>query len=529
MNRAAVAAAICGITLLTFFVFPGHTWLQQDTQIYVPILEHLEHPQVLQRDLLVQYPHVSFTIYDEVAIGLRRITGLDFEYVLGGLQIIFRAFGIWGVYLLALSAGLELWGALFVAAVFSLGATIAGPSVLTFEYEPTPRAFALPLVFCAIGLVTRQRYRAAGIAAAAAFLIHAPTTLPFWVAMPWITSRTRRKALPVWLALACAGVIMAIAVALQTGPHDNQEFFARLTSAQESVQRLRAAYNWISSWPAHVIAQHFVLYGIGLLAWWRVRRRLNPEFRAFALILPAIGILSMPLSYFFLEKVRWTLIPQLQPVRTLLFIAAFAVILGAIAAIRAGNVWKSIAWCALVFYIPMRAELLTAPSWRIVLTMLFLAFATPLSLRRSSAWPLVPALFAFVWIPFAGGVRNYPNLHTQQVHQLADWARRNTAPDAVFLFPDAGKDLASGIFRVEAGRAIYADWKGGGQVNYLKEFADEWRVRWELINEIGFTDDAIPRYRSMGIQYLVVQPSHAFTTIEPVYHNSLYAVYRIAG
>jgi hypothetical protein len=260
-----------------------------------------------------------------------------------------------------------------------------------------------------------------------------------------------------------------------------------------------------------------------------VRRWLNPEFQAFALILPAIGILSMPLSYLFLEKLRWALIPQLQPVRTLLCIAAFAVILASVAAIRARNIWESIAWCALVFYIPMRTELLTAPSWRIVLTMLFLAFATPLFLRRHSAWPLVPALLAFVWIPFVGGVRNYPDLHTPQVHALAEWAQRNTAPDAVFLFPDAGKDLASGIFRVEAGRAIYADWKGGGQVNYLKEFADEWRVRWELINEIGFTDDAIPRYRSMGIQYLVVQPSHVFTTIEPVYHNSLYAVYRIAG
>jgi hypothetical protein len=216
-----------------------------------------------------------------------------------------------------------------------------------------------------------------------------------------------------------------------------------------------------------------------------------------------------------------------------LFIAGFAVILGAIAAIRAANLWESIAWCALVFYIPMRTELLTVPSWRIVLAMLLLSLLwgrlQPAGRIHPALTTLAPALLAFIWMPHAGGVRNYPDLHTPQVHALAEWAQRNTAPDAVFLFPDAGKDLASGIFRVEAGRAIYADWKAGGQVNYLKEFADEWRVRWELINEIGFTDDAIPRYRSMGIQYLVVHPPHGFTTIEPIYHNSLYAVYRIAG
>ena len=73
--RLAVAAAICGLALLTFFQFPGHTWLQQDTQIYAPILEHLRDPNALDRDLVVQYPHVSYTLYDEFTIGLQSLTG----------------------------------------------------------------------------------------------------------------------------------------------------------------------------------------------------------------------------------------------------------------------------------------------------------------------------------------------------------------------------------------------------------------------------------------------------------------------
>ena len=37
LSGALVAAAILTITALGFFIFPGHTYLQQDTQIYVPM------------------------------------------------------------------------------------------------------------------------------------------------------------------------------------------------------------------------------------------------------------------------------------------------------------------------------------------------------------------------------------------------------------------------------------------------------------------------------------------------------------
>src|ERR1700753_436160 len=92
--RLASAVAVIGLALLTFFQFPGHTWLQQDTQIYVPILEHLRDTATLDRDLVVQYPHVSFTLYDEITLVLRKLSGLDFQYVLGAEQVLCRAIGI---------------------------------------------------------------------------------------------------------------------------------------------------------------------------------------------------------------------------------------------------------------------------------------------------------------------------------------------------------------------------------------------------------------------------------------------------
>ena len=73
MNRYAIAAAVVALALLTFYQFPGHTWLQQDTQIYVPILEHQRDPTVLRNEILAQQPHVAFTLYDEIARFLRPV------------------------------------------------------------------------------------------------------------------------------------------------------------------------------------------------------------------------------------------------------------------------------------------------------------------------------------------------------------------------------------------------------------------------------------------------------------------------
>ena len=209
MNRLATAAAsvtvrvavIGALALLTFFGFPGHTWLQQDSQIYVPILEHLRDPAVLRNDILVQQPHVAFTLYDESAIALRAISGLGFREVLAVTQVVTRALGIWGLLLMAEAIGLGFAPALLVAGICSLGVVIAGPSVLTVEYEPTPRAFAVPLLICGVGLAARRRYWGAGIAGAVAFLYHPPTALPFWgvycVLLLWPAKPAVRRAFSV--------------------------------------------------------------------------------------------------------------------------------------------------------------------------------------------------------------------------------------------------------------------------------------------------------------------------------------------
>ncbi|PYT29474.1 MAG: hypothetical protein DMG58_16200, partial [Acidobacteria bacterium] len=328
MKRFVVGSAILGITLLNFFQFPGRTWLQSDTQIYMPILEHMSDASVLQKDLIAEHPHVAFTLYDETAIALRRITGLDFRHVLQSEQFVFRALGIWGVYLIATALGLSDLAALVVPAVFSLGATIMGPAVLVFEYEPVPRGFVVPLIFLAIGLIAHERYLSAGVAGSVAFLFHPPTVAPFWAVYFVLALRpakplVMRHRLTALGALAAAVIVLFIAARYQASNGETQAFFTRLDPHLEELQRMRASYNWISLWWQKWLGHYLLLYAATVTACWRLGTGVPQALRYFLIGLPLLGVLSVPASYLLLEKMHWALIPEFQPMRTLLFVTAF--------------------------------------------------------------------------------------------------------------------------------------------------------------------------------------------------------------
>ena len=112
MLRFAVLAAF---TLIGFFVFPGHTYLQSDTHIYLPMMERIGNPGLLANDIIATHPHLRYTVYDEVAGGVKAVTGGDFEPILRVLQVGARFVGLYGVYLLATAAGLEVGAGLFLA------------------------------------------------------------------------------------------------------------------------------------------------------------------------------------------------------------------------------------------------------------------------------------------------------------------------------------------------------------------------------------------------------------------------------
>jgi hypothetical protein len=177
---------------------------------------------------------------------------------------------------------------------------------------------------------------------------------------------------------------------------------------------------------------------------------------------------------------------------------------------------ESAAWFALAYLLPLPL------AWRPIAVAVALGALAVIAARRAPALGVA----AFFAIPLLAGIVNYPRLHTPQLAELSRWARASTPRDAVFLFPDAGHGLAPGIFRAEALRAVYVDWKGGGQINYLKELGEQWWFRWQQTVGAGFEPRDLPKYEALGIQYIVVQPRNRLTR-PPVFENGAYVAYAL--
>lgn len=537
-KRLALIAALLLLTGLTFY-FPGHTYLQSDTQIYVPMMEraYAGDTAVLARDPMVLMPHTAWTLYDEITIGLRRLTGASFEQILVAEQFLFRAAGIWGIWMIAVGLGLSKWNAFFVAALCSLGAVIEGPAVLTIEYEPVPRGFAIGCLLLSMGFMMQKRYGWAAAAAALATVLHAPTAWPVWpalffaafgagqatlfpapdadpvrdLALAW--QNPRKVLVPLGIAFVLAAIVLAVA---SRGQFSGGPFFGTIPDWLEQIQRMRARYNWISMWRWQDIAHYLLMAGLLTFA---AKQAQSPRW----LVVPAaLGVLSMPMSWILLEQMKWSLMPQFQPARAVLWITLLSVLLCGVAAVKSEEWWKRALWLLPVFWIPVTSVLIPRTlSSREVLVVVSLAALFAISSKVTPAFLVI----AFLGIPELAGVRHYKaNFHTAELAQLSEWARINTPADSVFLFADAKHGLEPGVFRARSLRALYVDWKSGGQVNYFGKYAKTWKQRWDAAGQCegGVSAAALG---AAGVNYLVVQ--EAGTGGELVFRNEKYAVYRV--
>jgi hypothetical protein len=517
-GSALVAPAIIAVTALSFFVFPGHTYLEQDTQIYVPILEH-QWSGALSGDLIVEHPHVSFTLYDELTNALRWLTRLPLKFVLEGEQFLFRAVGFTGIYLIALSFGLDGSGAVLVMAIWALGATIKAPAVLTIEYEPTPRAFALPLLMLAIGLALRHRFKWAGAVAACAVLLHAPTTWPFLaVATVFVLTQPRRWGL-LLVPLVALGALAAFGLRDTSG--ERQSFLGQLAPSQESLQQMRAWYSYVSTWWGDWAWQYEFFAAVAIAGLWRVRAAREQWIWLGGLVVA--GLVSVPLSWILLEHFHRAVVPQVQPARALLFVTAVAVIMAGVAAWKAVEATRRIeaaAWFLFCLLVPVHAVFFEWPGWRVAAVLL----AGSITLAAlAPRWRIAAAMLLAPMVAYGAGVSLYENLGTPDLGNLAQWAR--VQGHGVYLFPEAGRDRSPGWFRATALEPVYVDWKGGGQVNYLRGFSDQWAVRWNQVMARGGTPE---NYFDLPIDYLVY-PHPLQTALPLAFHNSSWWVYHLSA
>jgi hypothetical protein len=62
LRLALLSLAIFAAAWLEFTAFPGHSYLEADTQIYLPMLERVDAPGLLARDLVATNPTLSLKL-----------------------------------------------------------------------------------------------------------------------------------------------------------------------------------------------------------------------------------------------------------------------------------------------------------------------------------------------------------------------------------------------------------------------------------------------------------------------------------
>ena len=528
----SVCALLLLLTGLGFVLFPGHTYLYSDSQIYVPIIERLRNPLVLGNDIMATRPF-GFSIYDSVAQLLTAFTPLRLEHALEVQQFIFRALGTAGVFLIAWAMGARTTGAFFIAAVVSIGVPVVGPSLVTVEPEPVPRGFAVASMLFAVGLAANGRFAWAGVMGSVAFLYHPLTAVPFWCVAALAV--IRKSVRPVILIPLLPAVLLLLIVAhFHAGAAETADLFHRLDASAIALDRRLTPYIFVSEWSPKFYLEFAVQCAIVGLALWRLWGKLDGVQRDFLAGLSIIGVFGIPVSFVMLEVAGFA---QFQPSRAVLLPILISGLLACACAVFAaerGSWLETAAWLFVPILEVTEGKLITFfvdakdIAWSVALlaTMLLCFW---LARRTRGATLVVAGLLPMVAFPALGLVDNpQRRFHWTEIEQVSSWARENTVEDAVFLFPDSGHNTLPAVFRARAERALYVDWKSRGQANYFPQFAIDWEKRWRDIREgqwIIQADD-FSRLADMKVDYVVVRAEHAIPGRDAEFKNSEYVVYR---
>lgn len=503
MRRALLLCiSLAAFTWLEYEFFPGHTYLESDTQIYLPMLERLDTPGFLSRDLVATHPDVAYTIYDEVTLLLHEVAHLEFRTALTVQQLFSRGAAMLGIFLLALSCGVTDVAALGIAALLNLGVSLAGPAVSLVDREALPYAFAIGLTLLAAGLIARHRPLLAGLAGGFGLLYDAVIAAPFWLvivcafAFDRHSRRLLRPALPVALVFA---LLLANLAQLQPGVVERQEVFTRISEPLAALDRYRTPFVWVPLWASAEIWHYLAIFICGLWATARVWQVLNRQMRWFLLALPLVGLLSVPCSAFLLDRFRWAFIPQIQPARALLYAVAFASLACSVAAAhaaRARRVIEAFLWLIPVLALPVNTRVLDL-------------FDFP----------------RFVHLQEARDSAGVSKEDRKAIIEVAHWAEGQTWGSSMFFFPDAGHERYPGIFRAESRRALWVDWYSGRLVPDFESFAVEWWQRWHDDMADGFSPQRLENMLSLPVDYYVLKRANELRDMRTVFHNQEFVVY----
>lgn len=540
---------LLAILVAGFLIYPGRHFLTSDTQIWTVMMEHTLHPEYLGKDLLAQYPHIGLSFYDEIVNGLRSLTGLSMEQVMVGHQVFFRGILLGAIYFLGFALCQSRILALWMAASLQMIYFIAGPTVCVIEVEPVPRAYSLALGMLAVALVANGRKWGAAWALGAAMMFQAVMVYPMLLCMAAWTLFSQSEGgimgrLRYWLpVVGIAVAVFALSIVSQGG---SGGMFTTVPEWLRDVQRMRASYNWVSLWPHSLLGVHVVLGVAAGLSYLRLRDNANDGLRWFVWGIPVVALCSIPVAWMMMERLHLMIAAQTQPARALAAMYALGVVAlfsAGVIASRTGRWVECGCWLlcgyAMVFLDrtvifsqrlvagqPIDAQWLWVPALAVAaIGLLWLRPHKP-ALAAVFFVALMAAPFAIYRLQFHADVMAQ-DARTPEVMELAAWAERNTSRDDVFLFPGFERSTQPGVFRSVARRALYVDWKAGGQVNFDIEFARIWWARWNDAGKGKFNPRRAAHFETLGIGYLVTPPA-ALEGLSPLYANDRFVVYRTA-
>ncbi|MCC6263777.1 MAG: hypothetical protein IT169_09390 [Bryobacterales bacterium] len=542
---------LLAILIAGFLIYPGRHFLTSDTQIWTVMMEHTLHPDYLGKDLLAQHPHIGLSFYDEIVNGLRAATGLSMEQVMFGHLVLFRAVFLVAVYVLGFTLCQSRLLALWMAASLQLIYYIAGPTVCVMEVEPVPRGYSLALGMLAVALLANGRKWGAAWALGTAMLFQAVVVYPMLLCMAGWTLFSREeesvlRRLRYWLPIVgMAMAVLTLSIAAQGGTGG---MFVTVPEWLQDVQRMRASYNWVSLWPHSLVTMHVLLCAVAGISFFRLRRNSNEALRWFLWGVPVVALCSIPIAWLTMERLHLMIAAQAQPARALAAMYALGVVAlfsAGILASRQGKWVEGGCWLlgaySMVFLdrtVPFFQQLAASHSldsqwlWIPVLALAGLGslWLLPRKPALSSAlfFVLMAAPFAIYRLEFHADVMAQ-DARTPEVMALAAWAERDTSRDDVFLFPGFERSVQPGVFRSVARRALYVDWKAGGQVNFDIDFAQEWWARWNDAGKGKFDPRRAAHFEHLGIDYLVVPRAAAIEGLPPLYANKAFTVYRTAA
>ena len=490
MRRALVLLGLLACAYFEFAVYPGHTYLAGESQVFAPMLERLRFPGLLSRDLAATHPILRYTAYDEVTLLLERFAHLDLARALAVQQFAARLSSLLGIFLLASSAALPAAAAFAIAVITGIGVALPGVGVFTSEREPLPYAIALGFAMLSAGLAAREKVLLSGVAAGVALLYSLAVALPVWLCLliPPLWARPLRRALrPGFTIFAVFALLLANLAQLQPGVPGSDALFSLASPAWLQLVGARTPRALVGTWASHEIWLYFAIATAGLCAAYRLWLRLNRVTRRLLCASIAAGLFSIPFTWIFQRISPLVFWMRFEPARGLLLAVLVCFVVCGMAAALAfeRRLWREMAlWSTAV------AALLLTP------------LLIPPSRGRSGA------VFS-----------------QSSVTRLSSWALHNTWGGSMFLFAGAGRHSDAGRFRALSLRPVYVDWQSGELTRYFADFAVGWSARWQQTSDAADTSAQIGLLLSEPIDYYVTTQDERLAGITPVYSDRELAVY----